>query len=289
MKILLTGANGQLGRCIQDRVSPEDNLLALESDQLDITDREKVISLVLKEQPKVIINAAAYTAVDKAENEAELAFKVNHLGIENLALAAREIDIPLIHISTDYVFDGTATTPYTEDFSTSPLSVYGQSKWLGEEVLRRSYDNHIILRTSWVFSEYGSNFVKTILRLSHDKDEINIISDQVGCPTYAGDIASAIFSIIKKIQAGNKSRGTFHYCGDKPTTWHGFVNAIINESYAHKKLSRKTFVNAIKTEDYPLPAQRPKYSMLNCQKIQEVWNISQLSWRSAIKKVIEQL
>lgn len=286
MKILLTGANGQLGRCIQDRVANDLSLIALNSKQLDITDKQQVNRAVLKFQPDIIINAAAYTAVDKAEAKIDCAMSVNKTGVENLAIAANEFNMPIIHVSTDYVFDGTSVAPYEEDSFTNPVSIYGLSKLLGEHVLQAHYSNHVILRTAWVFSEYGNNFVKTMLRLAKDRDEINVVSDQIGCPTYAGDLASAILSIARQIHAGNKSRGIFHYCGDVETSWYGFACEIFELALTQCMIESKPRVIPISTEQYPLPATRPQYSVLNCQKLKSVWGIKPASWHSSLMCIL---
>ncbi|KMT64642.1 dTDP-4-dehydrorhamnose reductase [Catenovulum maritimum] len=296
MKILLTGANGQLGKCFQDVIrrfnltkNTKVELLARASDELNITDKISVMSTINDERPDYIVNAAAYTAVDKAESNAEQAYLVNESGVENLALAAAKYDIPLIHVSTDYVFDGEATAPYLPDDEVNPQSVYGMSKLAGELTLAKTHRQHIIFRTSWVFSEYGNNFVKTMIKLAKSRDNLSIVADQYGCPTYAGDIANTIFSAILKIENGLKPWGTYHYTGNLPTTWHGFARAIFSDAFTHKILPRQPVLRAINTDEYPLPAPRPSYSVLTNAKQAEVLFELLPDWRQALSLVISKL
>lgn len=201
MRVLLTGAYGQLGRCLLDRVPAEWILLACGSAELDITDRPAVERVVKKFRPDVIINAAAYTAVDKAETDRIRAMKVNAIGPENLAIAAHQQGARLIHLSTDYVFDGSKKTPYTESDLPCPINFYGLSKWEGEKRVFSVLPDAVVIRTSWVFSEYGANFVKTMLRLAETRSEISVVNDQFGCPTYAGDLAQAIITLASRAEA----------------------------------------------------------------------------------------
>lgn len=284
MKILLTGANGQLGRCFQDRLPESWQVWATDSAELDITDREKVLAAVQTYQPDAIVNAAAYTAVDKAESEPELAARVNKTGPENLALAAKAVDARLVHVSTDYVFDGTATVPYVETDATNPLGVYGQTKLDGERAVEAVLPAAIIIRTAWVFSEYGNNFVKTMLRLGKDRDKLGVVADQRGCPTYAGDIAQAIIDLLKQNAAG----GIYHFCGDKEVSWHGFAEAIFAQAVKQGKLTKSPVVNAITTEQYPTPAKRPGYSSLDCQKIIAL-GVQLSSWQTAMGRIISKI
>ncbi|MFE8117185.1 dTDP-4-dehydrorhamnose reductase [Brenneria goodwinii] len=270
MKILLTGANGQLGRCFQDRLPEGWQVWATDTAELDITDYEKVLVAVKAFQPDSIVNAAAYTAVDKAESEPELAALVNKNGPENLARAAKEIGARLVHVSTDYVFDGTATVPYVETDKTNPLGVYGKTKLDGEIAVSHILPDAIIMRTAWVFSEYGNNFVKTMLRLGKERESLGIVSDQRGCPTYAGDIALAILDLLKL----NVSGGIYHFCGDKEVAWHEFAEAIFARAVELGKLDKTPVVSAITTEQYPTPAKRPLYSVLNTMKINKLGIVS---------------
>ncbi|WP_420065408.1 dTDP-4-dehydrorhamnose reductase [Pectobacterium colocasium] len=281
MRILLTGANGQLGRCFQDRLPAEWEILATDAAELDITDLKQVEEAVKAFQPDAIVNAAAYTAVDKAESEPELAAKINVTGPENLAIIASKQGIRLVHVSTDYVFDGNATEPYREDSATNPLSVYGKTKLAGELAVAKASSEAIIVRTAWVFSEYGNNFVKTMLRLAKERDTLSIVSDQRGCPTYAGDLAQAIISLLEK----NAESGIYHYCGDKEVSWYEFAEQIFKVASKRKVVSSAPTLTAISTEEYPTPAKRPKYSALDCLKINKL-NISQSNWLKKINDII---
>ncbi|MCG8706890.1 dTDP-4-dehydrorhamnose reductase [Brenneria sp. 4F2] len=281
MKVLLTGANGQLGRCFQDRLPEGWQVWATDAVELDITKREDVMDAVKNYQPDVIVNAAAYTAVDKAESEPVLAALINETGPENLALAAKEVGARLVHVSTDYVFDGTATRPYVETDPTNPLGVYGKTKLDGENAVSRVLPDAIIIRTAWVFSEYGNNFVKTMLRLAKDRDELGIVADQRGCPTYAGDIAQAIIDLLQKKADG----GIYHFCGDEEISWHGFAEVIFSQALKKGTLAKIPQVKPITTEQYPTPASRPAYSSLNCNKIEKL-GVKPSNWEQAISDII---
>ena len=282
MKILLTGANGQLGRCFRDLVSETDTVLALGSQELDISNRQAVIETAKQFQPDIIINAAAYTAVDKAESEPERAAAVNSHGPENLALAAKAVGVRLVHVSTDYVFDGTGSTPYLETDAVNPLGVYGQTKLAGELLVRSILPDAIIVRTAWVFSEYGNNFVKTMLRLAKDRSELGIVADQVGCPTYAGDIATAILKMLK----GNAAGGIYHYCGDRSLSWAEFAQVIFSEAEKAGILSQSPKVNFITTDQYPTPAPRPAYSVMSNEKVSDYFAAS--DWLVSLRRYLNQ-
>ncbi|MEL7628885.1 dTDP-4-dehydrorhamnose reductase [Pectobacterium aroidearum] len=284
MRVLLTGSNGQLGRCFQDRLPADWQVWATDTTELDITDYAKVLVAVKEYQPDVIVNAAAYTAVDKAESEPELAALVNKTGPENLARAAKEVNARLVHVSTDYVFDGNATVPYVETDKTNPLGVYGQTKLDGEIAVSSVLPEAIIIRTAWVFSEYGNNFVKTMLRLAKERDELSIVSDQRGCPTYAGDIAQAIIDLLKQQAEG----GIYHYCGDSEVAWSDFADAIFSSAEKQGMLVNVPVVNAICTAQYPTPAKRPSYSTLNNNKIIQI-DIIPSDWLKAISLVLSKL
>ncbi|RLM03486.1 dTDP-4-dehydrorhamnose reductase, partial [Gibbsiella quercinecans] len=257
---------------------------ATDSDTLDITDLDKVKQAVAQYQPNVIVNAAAYTAVDKAETEPELAALINATGPKNLALAAKEAGARLVHVSTDYVFDGKATTPYVETDVTNPLGVYGQTKLDGELAVAGVLPEAIIIRTAWVFSEYGNNFVKTMLRLAKDRDTLGIVADQYGCPTYAGDIAQAIIDLLQKEAEG----GIYHFCGDKEVAWNEFAEVIFVSALKSGVLAAKPQINGITTEQYPTPAKRPKYSVMNCRKINSQ-GVTLSMWHERIDDVIAKI
>ncbi len=284
MKVLLTGSKGQLGSCFQDRLPAGWDVWATDSDTLDITDLDKVKQAVAQYQPNVIVNAAAYTAVDKAETEPELAALINATGPKNLALAAKEAGARLVHVSTDYVFDGEATTPYVETDATNPLGVYGQTKLDGELAVAGVLPEAIIIRTAWVFSEYGNNFVKTMLRLAKDRDTLGIVADQRGCPTYAGDIAQAIIDLLQKEAEG----GIYHFCGDKEVAWNEFAEVIFVSALKSGVLAAKPQINGITTEQYPTPAKRPKYSVMNCRKINSQ-GVTLSMWHERIDDVIAKI
>lgn len=281
MKVLLTGANGQLGRCFQDLLPNSWELWATDATELDITNKENVFLAVDGYKPDAIVNAAAYTAVDKAESDSITAALINKSGPEYLALAAKKNNAIFVHVSTDYVFDGSAKSPYLETDKTNPLGIYGQTKLDGEIAVRDVNPDAIIVRTAWVFSEYGNNFVKTMLRLAKDRASLDIVSDQCGCPTYAGDIAQAIISLLSK----NADGGIYHFCGDKEVSWNKFAEEIFSIAYNTHKLEKSPIVNAIKAEQYPTPAKRPAYSTLNCEKI-EALGIKRSEWGSALGKII---
>lgn len=284
MKVLLTGSKGQLGSCFQDRLPTGWEIWATDSDVLDITDLSAVRAAVAEFKPNVIVNAAAYTAVDKAEAEYELAALINKVGPENLAVAAKKVGARLVHVSTDYVFDGTATTPYIETDMTNPLGVYGQTKLDGEIAVAAIDPEAIIIRTAWVFSEYGNNFVKTMLRLAKERNTLSIVADQRGCPTYAGDIAQAILELLSKQAEG----GVYHYCGNKEVAWYEFATSIFDVAVQQKILLSAPVINPITTQEYPTAAARPAYSVLDCGKIISK-NITSSDWQEKLMEVITKL
>ncbi|MGE0969865.1 dTDP-4-dehydrorhamnose reductase [Klebsiella sp. WOUb02] len=284
MKVLLTGANGQLGRCFQDRVPAGWKVWATDTSVLDITNRDNVLAAVDKYQPNVIINAAAYTAVDKAESSLQDANLVNNVGPENLAIAAKKCSAIFIHVSTDYVFDGFSATPYVETDKTNPLSVYGKTKLDGETTVANVYPDTIIIRTAWVFSEYGNNFVKTMLRLGKERTSLGVVADQRGCPTYAGDIAHAIIKLIEN----NTGGGIYHFCGDKEVSWYEFAETIFEVANISGTINSRPLVKPIKTEEYPTPAPRPSYSTLNCTKIKHA-GVTPSPWEQALIDIIHKL
>ncbi|OCG06227.1 dTDP-4-dehydrorhamnose reductase [Gilliamella apis] len=286
MKVLLTGANGQLGRCFIDKFPIDWILLATDSQQLDITDNLAVNNFINEHRPDVIVNAAAYTAVDMAEDEQDLAYQVNTIGPKNLAIAAQKYNAKFIHVSTDYVFDGTKNIPYVEEDTTNPINIYGKTKRNGEVAILNNNPSAIIIRTSWVFSEYGNNFVKTMLKLASNKSELSIINDQLGCPTYAGDIANTILTIIMNEFDG----GIYHYCGDQSVTWFKFASKIflITEKL-NPITTKKITLKPILTSGYPTKAKRPLYSVLNMNKIEKIAGIKASDWNNALVHVISHI
>jgi dTDP-4-dehydrorhamnose reductase len=288
MKILVTGANGQVGYCLQQALSrTQFKTIYLTREELDISDASGVSNLVGQIKPHIIINAAAYTAVDKAETDIEKAFAINRDGAANLAQAAKKNDAAIFHISTDYVFAGDKDSAYLEDDMTGPQGVYGKSKLEGEQAVVQHNEKHIILRTAWVFGEHGNNFVKTMIRLGKTKKELGVVADQFGGPTYAGDIANALVKIAGVYyKQGSLAWGIYHYAGEPHVNWHQFAEAIFDKADAVNVLPNgKPLVNAITTADYPTPAKRPKNSRLDCQKISQVFDVQPSDWQAALTNI----
>ncbi len=289
MKILLTGANGQLGQEIVDAAKKLNlNLIAYTRQNLNITDIVKIEQVISEVKPNYIINAAAYTAVDRAENEEELVFLVNAMGVKFLAQIAKKFNIPLLHISTDYIFSGQKKTPYLEEDDPQPLSVYGKSKLAGEVLLKKIWYKYIILRVSWVFSQYGNNFVKNIINLAKVQPRLSIISDQIGAPTFAGDIAQILLKIIMCIHRGQTDWGTYHYTGTPVTNWYNFARQILSQEKIQHRLILED-ISPILSLEYPRIAPRPLNSELNCSKITRVFNIYPNNWNEGLMKIIEHL
>ncbi|MCS6209218.1 dTDP-4-dehydrorhamnose reductase [Shewanella baltica] len=291
MKILLAGKNGQVGHCLLKLLEAQTEIvfLALDREQLDITDPIQVNKIVTEFKPNIIINAAAYTAVDKAEQESELANAINKEGPQNLALAASSINAAIIHISTDYVFDGESAESYIESDVTAPQGEYGRSKLAGEHAVAQACPKHIILRTAWVFGEHGNNFVKTMLRLAKTRESLGVVADQYGGPTYAGDIANAILEISKQIARDSNAYGVYHFSGFPHVSWHTFAEKIFEIALDKDVLVQPIKVNPITTLDYPTPAKRPANSRLNCDKIHNAFGIKQSDWQAALVRIQEYL
>ena len=289
MKILVLGSNGQLGRCLADQFSGTDyETIFTSRADIDIADLSGAKDKITKLRPDLIINASAYTAVDKAEQDRDMAYLINHEAVANIAQICAELGCGLIHVSTDYVFDGKATEPYTETDITNPQGVYGESKLRGEQAIQSSGCRHIIVRTAWVFSEYGNNFLKTMLHLGMDRDELSIVSDQYGCPTYGQDLARAIIVMCPSVGEFGFSSETFHFCGDIPCSWYGFAQAIF-ECARDKGLDAPRILRPITTDEYHTTAVRPAYSVLDCGKSMNRYSLLKSDWRSAILSVIESL
>ena len=290
MKILVTGSKGQLGH---ELLIQGNNLgyeiLPADLPDLDITDKTQVKHRLEKFQPSLVVNAAAYTNVDKAETEQNLAFAVNRDGPANLAEVCAKFEIPLIHISTDFIFDGKKNSPYIESDPVSSLSIYGKSKQEGENEVRSRLKNHIILRTAWLYGVHGQNFVKTMLRLGREKEVISVVADQFGSPTSAADLAVAVLQIISRIKySGDINWGTYHYCGHGITTWHVFAEEILNLAKHYIPIKTKN-VNPISTAEYPTKATRPCFSALDCGLIKKNFGIRLKPWQDSLKTVIRQL
>ena len=286
MKILILGSQGQLGRCLYDQFSQTDyDLIYHSRADTDIADFTETSENLIALNPDIVVNATAYTAVDLAETHESLAYQVNHFAIDNLASQCAKIGSFLIHVSTDYVFDGTASRAYNEQDKTNPQSVYGASKLAGEIAIQRTDCRFLIIRTSWVFSEYGNNFFKTMLRLGAERETLSIVGDQIGCPTYAQDIASLIVDLIPRIDKGSVESGVYHFCGDTACSWYQFAKEIFAQA---DQLGYRTpkQVQSIATKDYPTPAKRPGYSVFDCTKIENTFNISRSNWRFGIDRVL---
>ncbi|QUJ68202.1 dTDP-4-dehydrorhamnose reductase [Photobacterium sp. GJ3] len=288
MKILITGANGQVGQALVNKLQGKAELLAVTREQLDITNEARVQTQVQAFLPDVIINAAAYTAVDKAEQEQELSHQINAVGPEFLAKTAEGINAALLHISTDYVFSGEKSGCYNELDETNPQGVYGLTKLAGEKLVAEFCSKHIILRTAWVFHENGENFVKTMLRLGKERDSLGIVGDQFGGPTYADDIADALIQIAHHITSGMPTNyGIYHFSGMPHVTWFDFASAIFDAAVKHQVIDKKPQLNTITTADFPTPAKRPANSKLNCDKIQREFGITPSNWHLALERIEE--
>ncbi len=289
MRLAVTGKNGQVVSALHALAGPGLEIVALGRPELDLARPDTVFKALREAKPDVVVSAAAYTTVDKAESEPDIAFAVNRDGAKAVARAANDIGVPVIHISTDYVFDGTKATAYVENDPTGPASVYGRSKLEGEQAVCESTDNYAVLRTAWVYSEYGSNFVKTMLRLSESRDEINVVADQFGCPTSANDIAIAIVSIAKRLATDPSAhlRGVFHMSGTGETNWAGFAKQIFE--FSAENGGKSMIVNDITTAQYPTPARRPANSRLDCSKLEEVYGIRLPEWQTSTRAVMAAL
>jgi dTDP-4-dehydrorhamnose reductase len=286
--LLIVGARGQLGRELAAEASRRGiAAIAVGRDELDITQAEAVRRFVRGAVPRAIINGAAYTAVDRAEDDIEAAHAVNALGPEHLARAAAEHDIPLLHVSTDYVFDGTRNGAYTEDDPVAPLGAYGRTKEEGERRVRGAHAQHIILRTSWIYGAYGNNFLKTMLRLSRERDELRIVADQRGCPTATIDIARALLAAEAAAGSGPWKWGTYHFAGTGVTTWHGFAREII--SAAARVGGRSVPVIPIETQDYPTAAKRPANSELDSTRFAATFGYRSPPWQERTREAVEAL
>ena len=285
MNILVTGCRGQLGSELQElsALCNSHRFFFYDLPELDITRPDQVESCCRDHDIEVIINCAAYTAVDKAETDTEMAFKVNRDGPAILAVCAKERHALLLHLSTDYVFDGTSSTPYRESDPVAPLGVYGLSKWEGEERIRQIAPSHIIIRTSWLYSRYGVNFVKTMLRLGAERPELNVVVDQIGTPTWAADLAKAIMSIIDRHERGSSCGETFHYSNEGVASWYDFARAVMELT----GLSCK--VLPIESARYPQIALRPQYSVMNKSAIKKEWGIGIPYWRDSLALMIQRL
>ena len=287
LKILITGQHGQVSRELQQRLQGLGELVVLGRDQLDLANPEQIRQQVRSHRPGLIINAAAHTAVDQAENEPDVAFAINATAPGILAEEAKALGIPLIHYSTDYVFDGSKPAPYTEDDVPNPLGVYGQSKLAGEQAIAAVGGQYLILRTSWVYSSHGKNFLLTMQRLLQEKPQMRIVADQIGAPTWAGTIANSTRALIERWQAGQAADwGVYHLTAQGETSWFGFAQAIGEHLLAEGKACAE--LEGIPASDYPTPAKRPLNSRLDCSRLQQQWQVGQPQWREALRECLAQ-
>ncbi|AUD61031.1 NAD(P)-dependent oxidoreductase [Shewanella sp. Pdp11] len=287
MKILVTGSKGQVGSSLVKQLSKmsEISFLAVDRDQLDITDCEAVDKLVKEFKPNMIINCAAHTAVDKAEQEVELSYAINCDGPQFLAQAANSVGATILHISTDYVFAGNKVGEYVETDDVAPQGIYGKSKLAGELAVAEACPHHIIMRTAWVFCETGNNFVKTMLRLAQSRDELGVVADQFGGPTYAGDIAATLLTIAQSLHKGNCYYGTYHFAGLPHVSWYQFATKMFSKANEQGILNRVIQVNPITTDQYPTLAKRPANSTLACRKVEQVFGIKPSDWQTALNNL----
>ena len=291
MKVVVTGSHGMLAQDLLPRLENTGiNVIGLDLPEINITQKRETFHVLKAENPSLLINCAAYTSVDKAESEHSAAFAVNYDGAAILAEACHRLNIHLLHISTDYVFNGYSKLRYREEDPADPLSIYGRSKWEGEEAIRIRQSEHIIVRTAWLFGVHGSNFVKTMLRLAREREELRVVDDQIGCPTWSGDLAEALVKIVFFLRDRDNFRqwGTYHFCGMGRTTWYGFACAILEEARKYEPLTVKK-ITPIATNQYPTPAPRPALSVLDTEKINRVFGIKPMYWRQSLNKMLKEL
>lgn len=290
MKILIVGAKGQLG--VDLMAACRD--IGLDADGADLPECDITVldSLRRTMRPEasytVVINASAYTAVDRAETDADTAFAVNSHGVGHLASLCAECETPLIHVSTDYVFDGWQVSPYRPSDPTSPLGVYGQSKAAGEDALRDGLDQHVIVRTSWLYGVHGQNFVKTMLHYGRKRNELRVVDDQIGCPTYSRDLAAALLQIAQFIAKNAAGWGTYHYCNEGAVTWYAFARRIFALAGTYDRFKVQQII-PILSHHYPTPTPRPHYSVLDCSSLETTFGIARRSWDAALREMLAEL
>lgn len=279
--VLVLGSNGQLGQCLQEVLTDTDTFdyVFKRSREVDITDRVAIDACFAKYQPDYCINAAAYTAVDKAEEEKEQAYAVNQQGVAKIAESCKKYESICIHISTDFVFPGNLARPLNEEDEVQPINVYGASKLAGEEVLREIWKKHIIIRTSWLFSEYETNFLKTMAKLAQQDKAVKVVNDQIGTPTYAGDLAILIHKMIKE----PIPFGTYHFSNEGVASWYDFAYEVFSW------YGKQEILHPISTSDYPTPAKRPAFTVLNKQKLKQSIEIAIPHWKESVQKCLEKL
>lgn len=292
MKMIITGAKGQVGtELTRQAITRGHETYGFGSKELDISSQEQLKNTLAKISPDVIINAAAYTAVDKAETEQELAYRVNSQGSENLAKICREHDVPLLHLSTDYVYDGEKQTPYLETDQPNPTGVYGASKLQGDQKIQKIWHKHIILRVSWVFGEHGNNFVKTMLRLAEQRDELSIVDDQFGAPTSANAISACLLDILDNDQFHQTQCpwGVYNLQSDPGVTWYGFAQEIFHQAQHLGLIHKSMKLNPIPSSEFPTPVKRPANSKLNGAKLQQNFEILPANWPSDLSEMLKSL
>ncbi len=289
LRIAVTGLTGQVVSALIERAGKDVEIIALGRPQLDLGLRNAVLAGLRHARCHAIVNAAAYTAVDKAESEADLAMRINGEGAAHVAEAASELKVPLLHLSTDYVFDGQLARPYREDDPTGPRSAYGRSKLVGERNIAERHDNHVILRTAWVYSPFGANFVKTMLRLGETREEVSVVADQIGNPTSAMDIADAIFVLARRLvdDSSSELRGVFHLTGQGEASWADVAEATFLD--AEKRGRHAVRVKRITTAEYPTAAQRPANSRLDNQKLATRFGLRLPPWRQSLETCVARL
>lgn len=291
MKLLISGANGQVGWELSRQAKYYDfECVSFNRNEMDITNHTELIEKLRTEKPNIFINAAAYTAVDNAEQEKDMALEVNSNAVHNIAQLCQEQSIFLIHISTDYVFSGSQIKPYIESDGTNPLNVYGKTKLEGEDHIRSTINNHIILRTSWVFGIHGKNFLKTIIRLAHEGQNIRVVNDQFGSPTSARSIAETILSICEQYRVDRKLQfGTYHYSGIPISTWYSFAKKVLDVAFDSQYLESIPRIEAVTSDQYITLSKKPINSSLSCNKIEKVFKIKRSDWEKDIHLVINSL
>ena len=285
MRILVTGANGQLGNEMQvlAKENPQHTYYFTDVQELDICDKQAVWAYIAEKRIELIVNCAAYTAVDKAEDNPELAYKLNCEAAKELASAAQFNGAAMIQVSTDYVFDGTNHLPYVETDNTCPASVYGRTKLAGEQALQEVCPDAVIIRTAWLYSEFGNNFVKTMLRLGNEREQLSVVFDQIGSPTYAGDLAAAIFAVLVQAEADAFVPGIYHYSNEGVCSWYDFAVKIMELGNAPCR------VLPIESKDYPAKAARPHFSVLNKAKIKTIYKISISHWEASLRECMKRI
>lgn len=290
-KILVTGKNGQIGWELQRTLAPLGDVVAVGRNELDLADPDSIRKVVREIRPALIVNAAAYTAVDKAESEPDLAMAINGVAPGVMAEEARRLNAALVHYSTDYVFDGSKQTPYAEEDATSPLNVYGRTKLAGEQAIRAVAAPHLILRTSWVYGARGKNFLLTILKLARERSELKVVDDQIGAPTWSRLIAEVTAQILAKMNSSGlaagiaEAGGLYHVAAGGRTSWHGFAELILG----HRSSRVAPKLTAIPTREYPLPANRPPYSCLACEKLTRAFDLAIPAWDKSLALCLDEL